>query len=213
MRALLIAAKEPALAKTRLVSLPAQARSSLARAMFDDVLAAATATTAADEVAVISSDLGLLESARRAGAATIDERYPRGLNNAVAMAAELLAASGAHALCTLLSDTPLISARDIEQVMAALPGPQGVVMVPSHDGSGTNILVRRPPQVIGTHFGKHSLALHRAQCEQLGIPYRILTLPGPALDLDEMGDLAQFARRNVPTRTLSELYRLELAIS
>ena len=210
MRALLIAAKELAFAKTRLGSLPARERELLARAMFRDVLAAALRCKAADRVAVVTSDDSLLDEARRAGAVGIDERYPRGLNAAVALATGQLIAAGATTVCTLLSDTPLVSPADIDQVFASMAQERGVLLVPSRDDRGTNVILRAPADVIPTRFGKRSLALHRLECERLGVPCQLLHLPGPAMDLDELADLADFKAVAPPTHTLEQLGRLEL---
>ena len=213
MRALLIAAKELAFAKTRLGRLPQRERELLARAMFRDVLEAAMNFKAADCVAVVSSDGALLELARRAGAMTIDERYPLGLNAAVAMGTRVLIGAGVTTLCTLLSDTPLVTAGDIERVFAALRGERGVVLAPSRDTRGTNIILRRPADVVPTRFGKRSLELHRLECERLGVPCNILHLPGPAMDLDEVADLIDFISLANSSHTLSQLAHFELALS
>jgi 2-phospho-L-lactate guanylyltransferase len=217
VQALLIAAKELSQAKTRLAVLPAAARMDLARAMFEDVLAAALAVRPAVPVVVVSSDRSLLETARRAGAGAIDEGYPRGLNAAVSLAGAQLTHAGITVLGTLLSDTPLISAQDIQLVLEAAGelGARSVTMVPSRDGRGTNVLVRRPAQVIAPRFGIRSLARHLAECERHQVACRVLQLAGPALDLDEMADLVHFARVAHEGRTLEELSRLrsELAMS
>jgi 2-phospho-L-lactate guanylyltransferase len=213
VRALLIAAKELAFAKTRLGSLPQRQRELLAQAMFRDVLGAALSFKAAECVAVVTSDSALSEEARRAGALVIDERYPRGLNAAVALATRELIAAGATTLCTLLSDTPLVTPADIERVFAAISSEPGVVLAPSRDARGTNIILRQPADVIPTRFGKRSLALHRLECERLGLPCQVMHLPGPGMDLDEVADLIDFIRAANDTHTLSELVRFELALS
>jgi len=213
VRALLIAAKELAFAKTRLGSLPQRERELLAQAMFRDVLAAALNFKAVDCVAVVTSDDALLEDARRAGAFIIDERYPRGLNAAVALATRELIAAGVTTLCTLLSDTPLVTAADIGQVFDAAREDRGVVLAPSRDARGTNIILRRSADVIPTRFGKRSLALHRLECERLAVPCQVLHLPGPAMDLDEVADLIDFISIANNTRTLAQLARFELALS
>jgi len=211
--AILIAAKELKFAKTRLGRLPERERELLAHAMFRDVLDAAMNFKTADCVAVVTSDGELLDLARGAGAVAIDERYPRGLNAAVAMATNQLINAGVTTLCTLLSDTPLVTAADIDRVFAALCAERGVVLAPSRDARGTNIILRRPAGVIPTRFGKRSLALHRLECERLGLPCEVLHLPGPAMDLDEVSDLGDFISVARTTHTLAELSRFELALS
>ena len=112
MRFILIAAKQLEFAKTRLApALPPGERRALAEAMFRDVLAAALGASAADHVAVVTSDAGLLAMARAANALAIDEEFPRGLNVAIALASSALIAEGAETVCTLLSDIPLVTRR------------------------------------------------------------------------------------------------------
>ncbi len=210
MRAVLIAAKALAFAKTRLGPALAPAeRSALAGAMYRDVLAAALGARAPQIVAVITSDPELLGIARAHGALGIDEGYPRGLNVAAGIGAQALSGLGATSLCTLLSDCPLIAPEDIDAAFAALPeGERSVALVPSHDFSGTNIIVRRPPEVIPTSFGRLSLARHRETCRARGVACEIVRMARPALDIDVPGDLLEFARAQSLTHTFSHLARL-----
>ncbi len=223
MRVVLIAAKQLTLAKTRLQAVfPAAERIALAEAMYRDVLGAALGARLGDHVAVISSDVRLLEAARKAGALAIDEEFPRGLNAAVRLATAALVAEGATSVCTLLSDIPLVSAEDIDAAFAARArlsacaegaGRGAVVLVPSRDLTGTNIIVRAPGDVIPTRFGRLSLARHLEECRRLGLGCEVLRMIRPALDLDVMADLVEFMRTPSATHTFNQLARLGLAHS
>jgi 2-phospho-L-lactate guanylyltransferase len=213
VRVVLIAAKQLAFAKTRLVqALPADAeRVALAEAMFRDVLAAALSSHLAERVAVITSDPGLIAVARAAGVLAIDEEFPRGLNVAVRLATSELIASGATVVCTVLSDIPLVTGEDIDTVFAALPsGERGVVLVPSLDFSGTNMIARKPPDLIPTQFGRFSLVRHLGDCRERAVPGEVVRLQRPAVDLDVPADLIEFARIPSMTHTYSHLARLGL---
>ena len=212
MRFILIAAKQLEFAKTRLAPvLPPGERRALAEAMFRDVLAASLGATAADHVAVVTSDAGLLAMARSANALAIDEEFPRGLNVAVALATTALIAQGARTVCTVLSDIPLVAAEDIDAVFAAMPDARGAVLVPSRDFSGTNIICRSPAGVVPTRFGRMSLVRHLDDCRTAGVPARVLRLTRPALDLDVIADLAEFERAGSATHTQNQLARLGIA--
>jgi 2-phospho-L-lactate guanylyltransferase len=212
VRVVLIAAKHLAFAKTRLAPvMPEAERRALAEAMFRDVLAAATSARSVDRVAVVSSDPVLLEAATAAGAVVIDEEHPRGLNAAVRLATDALAAAGATQLCTVLSDIPLVTGHDIDEVFAAMPHGRGAVLVPSRDFSGTNIIARSPANAIATMFGHLSLVRHLDECRRAALPCEILRQSGPALDLDLLSDLLEFVRTAGPTNTLNQLARLGLA--
>src|SRR5271154_3129092 len=212
MRFILIAAKQLEFAKTRLSSvLPPGERRALAEAMFRDVLAAALGATAADHVAVVTSDAGLLARARAANALAIDEEFPRGLNVAIALATSALIAEGAETVCTLLSDIPLVTAEDVDAVFAAMPSGRGAVLVPSRDFSGTNIICRSPADAVATRFGRLSLVKHLDDCRTADVPARVLRLARPALDLDVIADLAEFERAGSATHTQNQLARLGIA--
>jgi 2-phospho-L-lactate guanylyltransferase len=212
VRFILIAAKHLAFAKTRLASaLPDQERRTLAEAMFRDVLAASLGSQRADRVAVVTSDPGLQVLARDAGAIAIDEEFPRGLNAAVELATDTLRDAGATELCTVLSDIPMVTARDIDEVFAALKPGRGAVLVPSRDFSGTNIIARSPAGIIPTLFGRMSLAKHLDECRRAQVPCEIIRQTRPALDLDLLADLIEFVRTAGPSNTLNQLARLGLA--
>jgi 2-phospho-L-lactate guanylyltransferase len=212
VRFILIAAKQLEFAKTRLApALPPGERRALAEAMFRDVLAAALGASAADHVAVVTSDAGLLAMARGANALAIDEEFPRGLNVAIALATSALIAEGAETVCTLLSDIPLVTPEDVDAVFAAMPSGRGAVLVPSRDFSGTNIICRNPADAVPTRFGRLSLVKHLDDCRTANVPARVLRLARPALDLDVIADLAEFERAGSATHTQNQLARLGIA--
>ena len=212
MRFILIAAKQLELAKTRLANvLPPGERIALAEAMFRDVLAASMSAGGADRVAVVTSDRTLQGLARAAAALVIDEEFPRGLNAAVALATTALNSQGADTVCTVLSDIPMTTSEDIEQVFAAMPPGRAAVLVPSRDFSGTNIICRSPADVIPTRFGRMSLLRHLDDCRESDLPAKVLRLARPALDLDVMTDLAEFVRAGSATYTHNHLARLGIA--
>jgi len=212
VRFILIAAKQLEFAKTRLAPvLPPGERRALAEAMFRDVLAASFGAASADRVGVVTSDAGLMATARAAGARIIDEEFPRGLNVAVALATAALIAQGARTVCTLLSDIPLVAADDIDAVFAAMPSGHGAVLVPSRDFSGTNMICRSPADVVPTRFGRMSLVRHLDDCRGSNVPAKVLRLARPALDLDVIADLAEFERAGSATHTQNQLARLGIA--
>lgn len=211
MRAVLIAAKQLAFAKTRLApALPAaDERSALAEAMFRDVLSAALSAQLPTMVAVVTSDRALIALARTGNALTINEEYPRGLNVAVRLGTEFLIGRGATTVCTVLSDIPLVTGEDIDATFAGIPASgNGVVLVPSFDFSGTNMMTRTPPDVIPTRFGRLSLARHVDDCRERGVPCEVVRMPRPAIDLDVPRDLIEFARMPSMTHTFGQLSRL-----
>jgi len=72
---------------------------------------------------------------------------------------------------------------------------------------------RRPANAISTHFGRQSLVRHIADCQSIGLPYRVVRLARPAIDLDTPGYLIEFARTPTMTHTFSHLARLGIVQS
>jgi 2-phospho-L-lactate guanylyltransferase len=87
-------------------------------------------------------------------------------------------------------DLPLVATSDIETILDGDCGEPAVVIAPSRDGTGTNAILRRPPDLFPSHFGPNSLAKHLSEARQAGAECRIIHLPRIALDIDDPEDLA-----------------------
>ena len=68
----------------------------------------------------------------------------------------------------------------------------GLIVVPSSDGTGTNALVRTPPDCIESRFGPGSFRAHLDQALSKGLPADVLRLPGLMFDIDTPEDVAEF---------------------
>jgi 2-phospho-L-lactate guanylyltransferase len=200
-------------AKTRLATvLEPGARAAIARAMFDDVLAALTGADRIARVLVVTADDALADRARAAGAFVVPEHEPRGLNAAVALGTGAAVALGAHAVMVVLSDIPLIRTADVEQLLARTPR-HGALIVPSKEGIGTNAIVRRPPAIFGPCFGGRSLARHLAAAERTGVRCVVARNPRVEFDVDTPDDLRMVAAGESATATYREATRLRVAPS
>ncbi len=194
MRWALVPAKLGAEAKRRLApGLDVAQRRALARAMLADVLDALRRAPSIDGIAVVGRGAILAALAREMGVDAIPERAAGSLNEAVAEGVRACLARGATSVLVAMADLPLLRARDVE-AMLATGRRDGVVAAVSRDGTGTNLLLLRPPRGIATAFGPGSLALHRAAAERAGFPFRVRRLAGPALDVDTPEDLAILRR-------------------
>jgi 2-phospho-L-lactate guanylyltransferase len=181
--------------KTRLGAAltPAQ-RHDLAQAMLSDVLDALARVPALAGTAVVTRDDAVAAIAARHGAITLRETEGGGLNAAVAEGMSRCRARGASAVVVVMGDLPCLGAEEVARAIDRLPE-RGVLAVPSFDGSGTNLLALRPPDVLAeTHFGPGSLALHRAAAAARGVELVTCVLPGAALDVDTATDLDLLVR-------------------
>jgi len=192
--------KDTAAAKQRLTPAlrPAQRRE-LALAMLEDVLAALAEAKGLAGRLLVTTDPAAIRLAARYGAACIAEGADAGHTGAVMAAARRLAADGA-AMLTLPGDIPLVTAAEIERLIAAHKPPPAFTIAPSHDEQGSNAILMSPPDAVPLRFGDDSFFPHLAAAKARGIAPTVLHLPGIALDIDNPADLAHFARLGSRTR-------------
>jgi 2-phospho-L-lactate/phosphoenolpyruvate guanylyltransferase len=159
----------------------------LAIAMFEDVVAALQATPGLQVPLVVSPDPEMWRRAEAIGCRVVEEPAAgEGLNAALAVAAEGVGDGG---LLVVAADLPLATAAGLGRVLeAAALAP--VVVVPSHDGDGTNVLAWREPSSFQPRFGPGSAARH------LAVPGAVrVDDPDLAMDVDTVEDLRLVAGR------------------
>jgi 2-phospho-L-lactate guanylyltransferase len=211
MRFAVLPTKPLAAAKSRLATHLADAdRSALSYAMFRDVLECLCRAQHVDGVAVVTADSRLLEVASRMGASAIDEGTPRGLNAAAALGTKYCLEQGATSVLIVLSDLPLVTTDEIDSLFLDLPPAPHVRLARSHEGLGTNALLRTPPTAISTRFGGRSFQDHVAAAVDANVGCTTVDLPGLSFDIDTIEDLSELRRIVRPTRTLFEARKIGL---
>jgi 2-phospho-L-lactate guanylyltransferase len=204
---ILIPVKGFTTAKQRLTPvLNGEERSILARAMLEDVLRALADCSDRSPAALITSDPDAREAAARYGFGIIDDRKASGETGAVAIAARDCIERGVTSILVIPGDVPLVTAGEVCAVLEALPAPNdepGVVLVPAHDGRGTNAALLRPPGLFGLCFGNDSFEPHLRAAQEATPLCKVLELPGIGLDVDNPADLERLLR--VETRTQSQM--------
>ncbi len=185
MRIVAIPVKALAKSKSRLApELSPLERGALTLAMLEDVLDVALAVSGWDTW-VVSPDEAVLEIAARRGASAIpEEKGP--LSQAIRQAEVLAKERDADALAVLPGDLPLLTA---DALTGALHTLGTVVIAPSADRAGTNLLLRRPPRAIQARFGPDSYQRHLALAQTKGLPVSTVERRELAFDLDHPGDI------------------------
>jgi 2-phospho-L-lactate/phosphoenolpyruvate guanylyltransferase len=193
--------KDTAAAKQRLApALPPHLRQELALAMLEDVLAALAVARGLAGRILVTTDPGAMTLAARYAAECWAEGAADGHTGAVAAAARRLAREGRRGMLTVPGDIPLVTADEIEQLLAAHRPAPSFTIAPSHDEQGSNAVMLSPPDAVPLRFGEDSFFPHLAAAEACGIAPAVLHLPGIALDIDNPADLAHFAQLGSHTR-------------
>ena len=210
MRYLLIPVKDLSRAKQRLAeALSQEERTALAWALLEGTFAAAARSRRADRVAVVTLYPPAIALAQRYGMEAILETEQISESASVDFGAREARRRGATAVLRLPIDLPLIAAGEIDEIFAAADEAD-VVLVPSRDGTGTNAILRRPPDLFPSHFGPGSFRKHLAEAERAGVACRVLDLPRIALDIDDPADLRELLSHDIDPSLRELLRRLQV---
>ena len=213
----LVPIKESSLAKQRLSGfLCAKSREALFVAMVADVFATLAACASLQRFAVVTVDPAAQQLARQRGGLVIETGARSGYNEAAwAGTRELVERYGAEAVLTLPMDVPLITTRDIDDIISAHEDSLGgFTLVPSRDFRGTNATLSSPPGCVGFRFGEDSFAAHLHSARAVGIRPFIVNVSNVALDIDYPEDIERLLAIKRNTRThavLADAGRIESA--
>ena len=211
MRAVLLPVKDPVRAKQRLSGfLEPRERYELAWAMLRDVAQALCGSQRADRIMVVARDPDVRAFARSLGWECMLESEQASESISVDMASLELKRQGVSAVLRLPGDIPLVTPADVDALLEITPAPPAAVLVPSHNGRGTNALLRTPPDAFPSRFGPNSLRLHQQEAMRVGASFTKAPNRRIALDLDEPGDLVEFLERGSGGSTSSLLHSLDI---
>lgn len=200
--------KSPKNAKQRLEGyLPATHREALARLMYEQTITSLLSARGIDRVLVATSDTQIAGHALSLGALVIEESAQ--VSHSASADAACLRAMELGAATALLVpiDIPLAVREDFERLAAAAASgaEPSLWIVPSADGTGTNALVRTPPDVISSRFGPGSFRIHLDLAGARGVRAEVLRLPGLMFDIDTPEDVAALLGRAPHSRVASFL--------
>ena len=189
-----LAVKSPANSMSRLSALlsPAE-REVLANRLAVQAIEILATVSKLDLVIVVATDTRVMDFARAAGANVLVESVQRNHSDSAERGIAMAAGLGATTILSAPIDLPLASADDYTRLLEAssrLTSP-AMVIVPSFDGSGTNALVRTPPDVIVSQFGPGSFQKHVGAARAAGAHVEIRRPLGISLDLDTPEDLLE----------------------
>lgn len=210
MFAALLPVKKFENSKERLAGfLSSQERALLARTMFEDVWAALLqARRAADglHLLVTTAEPYAISRCQCDGVLCLPESEQRSHSDSVNRATEWARSLGIGALLSVPIDTPAATAEEILSLLE-LRSRFSVVIVPSADGTGTNALLRTPPDAIAPYFGPGSCQRHTEEAALKGLSHSVVPSPGLSNDIDTPEDLERFAASEHPSSRAWNLVR------
>lgn len=193
-------------AKTRLSSmLDTEDRIRLSSLMLEDTLQILSVAPPLTQVIIVSADKRADEIATKHGAKFLPEEKEKGVNSAVALAdGYCIEKEAADATIVIPHDLPLLDSIVISKAcQLAEKESTCIVICPSVRYDGTNMLLRKPPSVIGTFYETDSYNMHVRTAIKLGIPVKPLLSKSLMYDIDTPEDALQLIKEeNVAAKSL-----------
>lgn len=193
-------------AKTRLSSmLDTEDRIRLSSLMLEDTLQILSVAPPLTQVIIVSADKRADEIATKHGAKFLPEEKEKGVNSAVALAdGYCIEKEAADATIVIPHDLPLLDSIVISKACElAEKESTCIVICPSVRYDGTNMLLRKPPSVIGTFYETDSYNTHVRAAIKLGIPVKPLLSKSLMYDIDTPEDaLHLIMEENVAAKSL-----------
>ena len=193
-------------AKTRLSSmLDTEDRIRLSSLMLEDTLQILSVAPPLTQVIIVSADKRADEIATKHGAKFLPEEKEKGVNSAVALAdGYCIEKEAADATIVIPHDLPLLDSIVISKACElAEKESTCIVICPSVRYDGTNMLLRKPPSVIGTFYETDSYNTHVRTAIKLGIPVKPLLSKSLMYDIDTPEDALQLIKEeNVAAKSL-----------
>ena len=110
------------------------------------------------------------------------------------------ARESADATIVIPQDLPLLDAADISMACElAEKEDRCVVITPSLRYDGTNLLLRKPPEVMKTLYDSDSYESHVRTATELGIPVKLFLSKRVMCDVDTPEDARQLAKETGPS--------------
>ncbi len=183
-------------------------RKSFVEAMLLDVLDSLHKSRQFAEIMVISPDPSVSHQAHESDSLFL-RQHGTGLNSAVRQATHSVLNREVSSITTVLADLPLLEARDVEELVQISGKVPRVVLAPSLKG-GTNVMLRAPPSIVHSHYGRWSYAKHMRSAQTKGVSTYSISNSRISFDIDTVDDLRKLRQLESSEKTRSGMLARDL---
>jgi 2-phospho-L-lactate guanylyltransferase len=178
--------------------------------MLEDTLGALSGAKKLAQTYVVSSDLDILKFAERYGAGSIGQVEDGGVNDAVQYAISALGKYDGWMI--IPADLPLLAGTDIRTVLTLVRMGSKMVISPSEDYSGTNLMLVSKKAMIPLHYDDDSFNKHVEEATKRGVRFAVYYSQNVAFDIDKASDVHKyfsFGRRNSTMNFLERTLKID----
>ena len=178
-------------AKTRLGTLLSTAeRIKLSGMLLKRTIYILKKTPGIQKILLVSSDSRTKKIARKYGVTFLEEDKESGVNSAIDLADKFCVTACADASLILPIDLPLILPEDVSIICkSVLDDNNCVVLCPSYKFDGSNVLLRKPCNIIGTSYDANSYLMHVLGGIRNNVKTKVLFVSRLMIDIDTVRDV------------------------
>lgn len=200
-------------AKSRLgMLLNKHERAQLSKLLVQRTIRVLKGTSGVKKIVLVSSDVNVEKIAHLYGATFLKEKIQCGVNSAVDRGTKFCTDSGAEATLVLPTDLPLVIPEDIDIVCkAALTGRNCMVLCPSYKFDGSNIMLRKPCDIIKTSYDSCSYIMHVLEGVRNNIKTRVLFIRRAMVDIDTIQDITTLLTLDETDEQITDCLKTSLA--
>jgi 2-phospho-L-lactate guanylyltransferase len=200
-------------AKSRLgIILNKYERGQLSKLLVQRTIRVLKSTAGVKKIVLVSSDVKVEKIAHLYGATFLKEKIQCGVNSAVDKGTGFCTDSGAEATLVLPADLPLVIPEDIDIVCkAALTVRNCMVLCPSYKFDGSNIMLRKPCDIIKTSYDSRSYLTHVHEGVRNNIKTRVLFIRRAMIDIDTIQDITNLLALDEMDEQITECLKTSLA--
>ena len=182
-------------AKTRLgLSLSQTER--ICEVMLEEILHTLAISPLIEKIIVVTKDEKVKGIGKKFNAVLINEGEESGVNNAVALADKYVLENNFDASIVFPQDIPFIKTQDIEFLLKFQGTKNFVIVVPSRRFDGTNALMRRPVNLMKTHYDEDSYKIHLSTAKENTREVSLVFIKRIMSDVDNYEDLKFLLSQN-----------------
>ena len=188
--------KPLATAKSRLSSvLSIEARRKLVIKLFQNTIIRLNNWDQIGGILVISADSAYKNFIVDPGITFLNENQASGLNTSIRLAANYLIAQSVESMLVIHADMPYLNQKDLNRLLRIAEFP-GLTIAPDHHGTGTNIMLVSPPDLIPFSYGENSYQKHIKSAQEIGARVNSLFSEALAFDIDLPVDLMRLTQED-----------------
>ncbi len=164
--------------------------------MLEEILHILSISPQIDKIIIVTKEKKALDISKKFDVIPITDNKESGVNYAVSLADQYLLKNGFEVSIVFPQDIPYIKTQDIDFMLKFKADSDFAIVVPSRRFDGTNALVRKPVNLMKTHYDEDSYKIHMSTAKKRTRDVSMAFVKRIMWDVDNMEDLKFLLAQN-----------------